>query len=65
MPTYVYRCPDGHETDEVRRVADMDIPFRCECGAAAARVEIAGAPAYVTRPGVGDRSPFSRDRVGK
>lgn len=65
MPTYVYECPKGHQTEGVRSVADRNAPLRCECGADTTRVEIAGAPAYVTRPGVGNKSPFSRDRAGK
>lgn len=66
MPKYVYECRFGHETEEVRRIAERDDATGCPtCGEEAKRVEIAGPTPYVTRPGVGDRSPFSRDRVGK
>jgi hypothetical protein len=95
MPTYTYRCSEGHEFDDVRSVASRDEPTSCSrplytprqivksvgseepigevlgrtitCDKPAERVEIPSgrAAAYVKRPGVGDRSPFSRDRVGK
>ena len=70
MPTYVFRCAAGHEFEEVRKVADRNAEAPCmheHCGRMGERVAIPSgkAPAYVTRPGVGDRSPFSRDRIGK
>lgn len=65
MPKYEYECPNGHTIDEVRRIADRDELVSCHCGKKMKRVEISAATPYVTRPGVGDRSPFSRDRVGR
>lgn len=68
MPTYVYECPKGHTVEQVRPIAERDNATVCcegHCDRAMKRVEIAGPTAYVTRPGVGDRSPFSRDRVGR
>lgn len=68
MPTYVYECSEGHSTEEVRKIADRDEAMPCmtpHCGRQAKRIEISAATPYVTRPGVGDRSPFSRDRAGK
>lgn len=68
MPTYVYECSRGHTIEEVRRIADRNEVHMCGeayCCGAMKRVEIPFATPYVTRPGVGDRSPFSRDRAGK
>ena len=75
MPTYVYECENGHTFEHRRSVMVRDEPLACEfegvngpwCPAPCKRIEIPSgkAPAFVTRPGVGDRSPFSRDREGK
>ena len=77
MPTYSYFCKRGHTFDLMRSVATRNDPLTCEaaerlksgfmCTAPAVRIEIPPGkpPAFVTRPGVGDRSPFSRDREGK
>jgi putative FmdB family regulatory protein len=43
MPTYVYRCEQGHTFELFHSIAD-DSPRRCpECGAAAKRVPAGGA----------------------
>ena len=68
MPKYVYECPKGHVFEDVRPIAERDNAILCcvgHCDSGMKRVEIPAATPFVTRPGVGDRSPFSRDRAGK
>lgn len=68
MPKYVYQCCDGHVVEDIRPIAERDNATVCTVGSCEhelKRVEIPAATPYVTRPGVGDRSPFSRDRAGK
>lgn len=53
MPIYVYRCSAGHKFDRYLRIADLDTPQACECGAEAARQVCAPAvhadlPGYVS-----------------
>lgn len=31
MPLYAYRCPEGHEFEEIRRTAERDKPVPCPC----------------------------------
>ncbi len=38
MPSYVYRCPAGHEVEEQRKIADRDQPLPCRPCAAAGHV---------------------------
>jgi putative FmdB family regulatory protein len=38
VPTYEYRCEDGHLTEEFRRVDDRDMPVKCGCGRDASRI---------------------------
>lgn len=41
MPTYRFKCPDGHTQDEFRSMARMDEPATCQaCGVPAARTFI-------------------------
>ena len=37
MPTYEFRCPEGHKFDRVLRVADYNVPQGCDCGLYAQR----------------------------
>lgn len=32
MPLYTYKCPNGHETEELRKIDERDLPAVCECG---------------------------------
>lgn len=38
MPTYAYRCENGHAFDRYLKLADYAQPQTCECGAAATKV---------------------------
>jgi putative FmdB family regulatory protein len=33
VPTYEYRCREGHEFEVTKRIADIDRPESCQCGA--------------------------------
>ncbi len=43
MPTYEYRCPNGHEFEEFQRMSDPPVATCPECGAQAERLLSAGA----------------------
>ena len=43
MPTYEYRCPEGHEFEEFQRMSDPPVATCPTCGAAAERQMSAGA----------------------
>lgn len=43
MPTYEYRCPEGHEFDAFQRMSDPPVAECPECGEEAERVLSAGA----------------------
>jgi putative FmdB family regulatory protein len=43
MPTYEYRCPEGHEFEEFQRMSDPPVADCPECGAASERLLSAGA----------------------
>jgi putative FmdB family regulatory protein len=43
MPTYEYRCPEGHEFEVFQRISDEPGATCPECGAAAERMISAGA----------------------
>lgn len=38
MPIYLYRCPDGHETEDVSTIARRRASLACDCGKVATRV---------------------------
>lgn len=39
MPTYVYRCPEGHEVEQQRKIADRDAEEICpKCSAESSHV---------------------------
>jgi len=43
MPTYEYRCPQGHEFEKFQRMSDQPVATCPECGAEAERLLSAGA----------------------
>ena len=43
MPTYEYRCPEGHEFEVFQRISDDPVAECPECGQAAERLISAGA----------------------
>lgn len=43
MPTYEYRCPNGHEFEEFQRMSDPPVASCPVCGAEAERLLSAGA----------------------
>lgn len=43
MPTYEYRCPEGHEFEEFQRMSDPPVADCPHCGAEAERLLSAGA----------------------
>lgn len=43
MPTYEYRCPNGHEFEEFQRMSDPPVAKCPVCGADAERLLSAGA----------------------
>ncbi len=43
MPTYEYRCPNGHEFEKFQRMSDPPLTECPECGEAAERVLSGGA----------------------
>ncbi|MFO7892886.1 MAG: zinc ribbon domain-containing protein [Longimicrobiales bacterium] len=43
MPTYEYRCPEGHEFEEFQRMADPPVAACPECGSGAERILSGGA----------------------
>lgn len=43
MPTYEYRCPEGHEFEKFQRMADPPVAECPECGAEAERILSGGA----------------------
>jgi putative FmdB family regulatory protein len=43
MPTYEYRCPNGHEFEVFQRISDDPVASCPECGEAAQRQISAGA----------------------
>ncbi len=43
MPTYEYRCPNGHEFEEFQRMSDPPVATCPVCGAQAERLLSAGA----------------------
>lgn len=38
MPTYSYRCPEDHQSEQVFKMADVPEHVECECGKRAIRV---------------------------
>ncbi|MGH7475008.1 MAG: FmdB family zinc ribbon protein [Longimicrobiales bacterium] len=42
MPTYEYRCPQGHEFEKVQRMSEPPLAACPECGAAAQRLLSSG-----------------------
>jgi putative FmdB family regulatory protein len=43
MPTYEYRCPEGHEFEKFQRMSEPPVSECPECGKAAERVLSGGA----------------------
>lgn len=43
MPTYEYRCPEGHEFEKFQRMSDPPVADCPECGKEAERLLSAGA----------------------
>jgi len=43
MPTYEYRCPQGHEFEKFQRMSDQPVATCPECGVEAERLLSAGA----------------------
>lgn len=43
MPTYEYRCPEGHEFEKFQRMTDAPVAHCPECGAAGERILSGGA----------------------
>jgi putative FmdB family regulatory protein len=64
-PLYVFRCPNGHDSEHLRPMAERDAPVTClRCGGVARRIM---APAHVPpdgiyshTPNVGDPREFER-----
>lgn len=47
MPIYLYRCPDGHETEINRHPDDANRPAHCaECGKPAERLHRLGGVSF-------------------
>lgn len=38
MPTYSYRCPEDHQSEQVFKMANIPEHIECECGKRAVRV---------------------------
>ncbi|WP_166133188.1 FmdB family zinc ribbon protein [Nocardioides ochotonae] len=52
MPTYDYRCPDGHHFERLVPIADRDAQSCPACGAACARIPGAAAIGGVASAGL-------------
>lgn len=46
MPTYEYRCPNGHQFDVFQRMSDEPVSECSECGATAER-QISGGAGFI------------------
>ena len=64
MPTYEYKCPDGHTMERLRKIEGREGPVTCHCGKLAEL--IIGAPhippsgVYSYEPNLGDADKFDR-----
>lgn len=67
MPIYVYRCPKGHEREEVQTLAEAGQPMPCvECNAAdGSVVEMTRVPAGFNGRVLGGTPKFFPGRTGK
>ncbi len=72
MPTYEYRCPDGHEFERFQKITDP-VRVRCpECGRRASRIISGGAGLifkgsgfYITDYGKDGKGPPKPDTESK
>jgi putative FmdB family regulatory protein len=72
MPTYEYRCPDGHEFERFQKISDP-VRVRCpECGRMASRIISGGAGLifkgsgfYITDYGKDGKGPPKQETEAK
>lgn len=66
MPTYVYRCPSGHEFEELKSIKEIDEPTPCmECAAEGKVVQAHRIPTTFTGRVVGGTPTFYPGRDSK
>lgn len=67
MPIYVYRCPNGHEAEEIVSMADGDKPMPCvECNEKdGSVVEMKRVPTTCSGKVLGGTPKFHPGRLGK
>lgn len=63
MPTYSYRCPEDHQSEQVFKMADVPEYVECPCGKRAVRVW--EAPAAIVFRGGGFYSTDVTGRIGR
>jgi putative FmdB family regulatory protein len=47
MPTYTYKCKNGHVHEEFRSMSNRNTPSKCFCGAMAERTMSGNNPSFV------------------
>ncbi len=63
MPTYTYRCPEGHHTEGLFKMSDHPEHIQCDCGKRARRVF--EPPAAICFRGPGFYSTDVTGRIGR
>jgi putative FmdB family regulatory protein len=51
VPTYSYRCPEDHQSEQVFKMVDVPEHVECSCGKRAVRVWEAPAAIHFRAPG--------------
>lgn len=64
MPLYVYGCPNGHKTEDIRRVEHRHDPTKCETCGEQAGLEVQTA-AFDPRLGLDPGFPTMQDKWAK
>jgi len=64
MPLYLYRCPDGHSTEDLRKVDERHDPRPCGLCGKTATLEVQVA-AFDPRMGLDAGFPTAYDRWAK
>lgn len=66
MPQYQFRCPEGHVTERMRRMADRHDPEICSCGKDASLIisipHCVPDGVYSYAPNIGSASAFEQRR---